>query len=345
MSKYLRSPLVWLTTAAVLGLSATGCSSDDGSANVSDDAPSGGSAEGALVQVIDAVPTPAVLGLDKGYEQKADELGIEVQVAQSAGDPTKDLANIQDAISKGAKGLLLIPLSVDAIRPALQQAVDQGICVGIAYSNISEENEITPGIKTYFGYSDDEGGRNLVDAMASEMDDQGGIVYIGGTSADPGSQTREAAVKDQLASEHPDIEFLDAQPADYDPAKARSVMQDYVQRYGDQITGVITAADSMSETVADYLATTDLADQVVVGSFGGQKTFVDMIAADGPAFATVPLPVVDDGARAMERIAECIKGDTDTVFDSSTTQESMQPLKDANYVITSDNVDAYTPQY
>lgn len=336
-----RSRLTWMTVAAC-ALAVSACSSPDSDATDGDS--SSASAEGALVQVIDAVPTPAVLGLDKGYEQAAGELGIDVQVAQSAGDPTKDLANIQDAISKGAKGLLLIPLSVDAIRPALKRAVDQGVCVGIAYSNITEDTEITPGIKTYFGYSDDEGGRNLVDAMAEEMGGTGGIVYIGGTSADPGSQTREAAVKDQISSEFPDITFLDAQPADYDPAKARSVMQDYVQRYGDQITGAITAADSMSETVADYIDTTDLAGNVLVGSFGGQQSFVDRIE-EGTAFATVPLPVVDDGARAMQRIAECIEGDKETVFDSSTTQESMQPLKDAGYVITSDNVVAYTPQY
>jgi len=337
-----RHALIWFTLSTT-ALSVSACSSGASDGPNGSDSTSG-SAQGALVQVIDAVPTPAVLGLDKGYKQAADELGINLQVAQSAGDPTKDLANIQDAISKGAKGLLLIPLSVDAIRPALKQAVDQGICVGIAYSNISESNEITPGIKTYFGYNDDEGGRHLVDAMAQKMGEKGGIVFIGGTSADPGSQTREAAVKDEIASKYPGIKFLDAQPADYDPAKARSVMQDYVQRYGDKITGVITAADSMSETVADYIANSPLAGKVLVGSFGGQQTYVDHIKA-GTAFATVPLPVVDDGARAMEQIAKCIEGDKATVFDSSTTQASLQPLKDANYVITADNVDAYKPQY
>lgn len=302
------------------------------------------SAKGALVQVIDAVPTPAVLGLDKGYKEAAAKLGIDVQVAQSAGDPTKDLANVQDAISKGAKGLLMIPLSVDALRPALQRAVSAGLCVGIAYSNITPSNPITPGIKTYFGYSDAQGGRNLVDAMGEKMGGKGGVVFIGGTPADPGSQTREAAVKAELAQKFPGIKFLGSQPADYDPAKARSVMQNFLQTYGNKITGVITAADSMSQTVADYLATTNLAGKVLVGGFGGQKSFVDEIKA-GKAFATVPLPVVDDGARAMQRIAECIAGNKTTVFDSSTTEPSMQSLASAKYVITADNVGSYIPQY
>jgi ribose transport system substrate-binding protein len=334
--------LIWLATGA-LALTATACSSDSSSEG-SDGEGGSASAKGALVQVIDAAPTPAVLGLDKGYQKGADALGIDMQVAQSAGDPTKDLANIQDAISKGAKGLLIIPLSVDAARPALKQAVDAGICVGVAYSNITEDNEITPGIKTYFGYNDDEGGRALVDAMADKMGGTGGIVFIGGPAGEPGSATREAAVKDQIESEYPGITFLDSQPADYDPAKARTVMQDYVQRYGDKITGVITAADSMSESVADYLQTTDLAGDVLVGGFGGQKSFVDDIAK-GTGFATVPLPVVDDGERAMQRIAECIEGNKDTVFDSSTTHDSMAGLADAGYVLTADNVADYTPQY
>ncbi|MFT4011293.1 MAG: sugar ABC transporter substrate-binding protein [Nocardioidaceae bacterium] len=347
--KFNRCTVLTCASLTAIALAAAGCSSSDGAASggsASGDSGSAlaGSANGALVQVIDAVPTPAVLGLDEGYKQQAAEFGIDMQVAQSSGDPTKDLANVQDAIAKGAKGLLLIPLSVDAIKPALKQAVDAGICVGVAYSNITEDNEITPGIKTYFGYDDTEGGKNLVAAMGEKMGGEGGIVFIGGTAADPGTQAREAGIKAELAASYPDITFLDSQPADYDPAKARSVMQDYVQKYGDKITGVITAADSMSQPVADYLATTDLAGKVLVGSFGGQQSFVDEIKA-GKGFATVPLPVVDDGARAMQRIAECIEGDTDTVFDSSTTQTAMEPLADANYVVTADNVDSYQPQY
>ncbi|MEV7398635.1 sugar ABC transporter substrate-binding protein [Aeromicrobium sp. NPDC092404] len=296
------------------------------------------------MQVIDSVPTPAIAGIDKGYKKGADELGLNMQVSQSNGDITKDIANVQDAISKGAKGLLIIPLSIDAVRPALKQAVDAGICVGVAYSDITPGNEITPGIKTYFGTDNADGARNLVDVMAKKMGDKGGMVFIGGVASYGATKIIEKNIKSQLAAKHPGIKFLEGQPADYDQAKARSVMQDYVQRYGDKITGVITAADSMSATVADYLDKSELSGKVTIGSFSGYAPFVEKIK-EGKAFATVPQPVVDDGARAMQRIAECIEGDKKTVFDLATTQPSLQPLKDTGYVLTADNVDKYTPQY
>lgn len=337
-----RPTLLWLAISTAALTATAACSS--GGSDTSSTGDGGGSAKGALVQVIDSVPTPAIVAIDKGYQKGADDLGMKMQVSQSNGDVTKDIANIQDAIAKGAKGLMIVPLSLDAVRPALKQAVAANICVGVGYSDITKGNEITPGIKTYFGTDSADGARNLVDAMATKMGDKGGLVFIGGTSGYVGSQIQEKAIKAQIAEKHPGITFLDGQPADFDQAKARNVMQDYVQRYGDKISGVITSADSMSDTVAKYLAESNLAGKVTIGSFSGYSPFVDDIKA-GIAFATVPQPLVDDGARAMKRIAECIEGNRKTVFDVATTLPSMQPLKDTGYVLTADNVDKYTPQY
>jgi hypothetical protein len=47
----------------------------------------------------------------------------------------------------------------------------------------------------------------------------------------------------------------------------------------------------------------------------------------------------------MNRIAECIEGDRETVYDLATTLPAKQPLKDTGYVLTADNVDKYDPQY
>lgn len=304
----------------------------------------GSSVEGALLQIIDAAPTPAVQGLDKGYEAKAKELGMEVSVAQSDFEPTKDLANIKDAVSKGAKGLVLIPVSVPGDTAALNEAAAKGVCVGVAYSNVSEEKPIGPDIKTYYGYDDHEGARNLTLQVGKQMGGKGGLVYIGGAAADPGNQVREETVKKTLEEEFPEIEFLGSQPADYDSAKARTVMQNFAQSDGSKITGVIAAADNMAEAAAQYIATSELAGKVTIGGFGGQATFVKMIE-EGKAFATVPFPVVEDGERAVERIAECIEGKTEPVFDSSTTQPSLQPLKSDDYVLTANNVGEYEPQY
>jgi ABC-type sugar transport system substrate-binding protein len=336
-----RATLLWLAIGTI-ALATAACSS--GSSDTPADSEGADSAKGALVQVIDSVPTPAIVAIDAGYQKGADELGINMQVSQSNGDVTKDITSIQDAVAKGARGLLIVPLSVDAVGPALKKAVDAGVCVGVGYANIAEGQEITPGIKTYFGTDAADGSRNLVDAMATKMGDEGGIVYIGGTAAYSGTLIQESSIKAQLAEQHPGIAYLDGQPADFDPAKARNVMQDFVQRYGDKITGVITAADSMSIAVAEYLDTSELSGKVTIGSFSGYQPFVDLIKA-GKAFATVPQPLLDDGARAMKRIAECIEGDKKTVFDLATTQPSLQPLKDTGYVLTADNVDAYTPQY
>jgi ABC-type sugar transport system substrate-binding protein len=349
MTRITRLPAGMLALGCVLSLAVAACSSG-GSSSGSDTTASASAAEatvslkGAVVQVIDSVPSPAVAGLDEGYRKAAKQLGISLEFAQSNGDPTTDIANIQDAISKGAKGLLLIPVSVAGDTPALRQAVAANMCVGVGYSDITPSDPITPGIKTYFGYNDQFAGRNLTAAIAKEMGGKGGLVYIGGTATDPGSQTREKAISAELQQNYPGIKFLGAQPGNYSSATAYTIMQNFIQRYGSQITGVIAAADNMAQAAANYIATTYLKGKIAIGGFGGQATFVSDIKA-GKAYATAPYPVVSDGERAMQRIAQCIEGNRTTVYDSSTTEPVLQPLKSAGYILTAGNLNGYTPQY
>lgn len=330
--------------AASLALAACGGSSGGDSSSSASGSSSGSASPSVtgLVQIVELIPSPAVAGLTKGYEQKAQELGLTTATAQAGGDPSKQSAAIKDAVAKGAKGLFIIPLPGDV--PAVTEAVNSGICVGIAYSQYSGSNPFAPGVKVYFGWDDTTGSTNLTKAVAEKMGGKGGLVYIGGVAQDPGNVTREKALKAELAANYPGITLLASEPADYDGAKARTIMQNLVQKYGDQITGVITAADNMSQAVAEYVANSPLAGKVTIGGFGGQKEFVDEIKA-GKAYATVPFPVVSDASRAMQAVYDCMNGNKETVTQTSDTEPVLEPLKSAGFIVTAENVNDYTPQY
>src|SRR5262245_62933928 len=60
---------------------------------------------------------------------EGEKLGVEVIVGDGQVSSTKQTADVEAAISRGVNGIVISPNEVDAMAPALQEAVDAGIPV------------------------------------------------------------------------------------------------------------------------------------------------------------------------------------------------------------------------
>src|SRR5690606_4876425 len=132
--------------------------------------------------------------------------------------------------------------------------------------------------------------------------------------------------------------------ADWDSAKARSLMQDYIQRFGDQITGALIVSNNMATAAADAVFESALKGTVSIVSSGGQQQFIDYIK-EGKVYATTPEVPVTEGAEAIKQAAACLQGDTEQVFINEIDLPAVAAFKDAGYAITADNVDEFTPEW
>lgn len=115
------------------------------------------------------------------------------------------------------------------------------------------------------------------------MGGKGGIVHVGGIPANIPAIERLEGLKQALA-EYPDIELLDVQSADWDTAKAASLMSSFVTRYGDEIGGVHCANDNMAYGVLEALKAEAM--KLPVTGFDGNPEAVKMVM-DGELLATV----------------------------------------------------------
>ncbi|RWR28417.1 ABC transporter substrate-binding protein [Sinirhodobacter populi] len=88
--------------------------------------------------------------------------------------------------------------------------------------------------------------------LCKAMGGKGGIVHVGGIAANQPAIERLQGLKNAL-QDFPDIELLDAQPADWDTTKAAALMSAFLTRYGDQITGVHCGSDQMAYGVIEAL--------------------------------------------------------------------------------------------
>ena len=79
---------------------------------------------------------------------------------------------------------------------------------------------------------------------------------------------------------YPDIELLDYQPADWDTQKANQIMSSFLTRFGDEITGVFCANDTIAYGVLEALRAEGRSplETPVVG-YDGNPQAVDLVIA------------------------------------------------------------------
>lgn len=122
--------------------------------------------------------------------------------------------------------------------------------------------------------------RILFEAMGGK----GGVVHLGGIAANNPAIERLNGLRNAL-KDFPDIELLDAQPANWDTQLANELMLQFLTRYGDAITGVHCANDTIAYGVLEALRAEGIEGMPVV-SYDGNQQAVELVAA-GKILATV----------------------------------------------------------
>jgi len=121
-------PLVLIAGLAVVF---TACTSSPGASSAASAAASGGSAAGIGVTLITKTSTnPFFVAMAKGAKESADALGMTLTTAAGTedGDTATQITAIENAISKGDKGILITPSGPD-VNAAITKAREAGLLV------------------------------------------------------------------------------------------------------------------------------------------------------------------------------------------------------------------------
>jgi ribose transport system substrate-binding protein len=192
------------------------------------------------------------------YEASLHKAVENVVVTDAAFNPAKQVADIEDLISKNVSVILYWPVDEKAIQPALEKAVQRGIATintggGFTYSPGTVSNafidQYTLGEMVAKHLAEDMGGKGRIFAM----------LPIAGTTA---AVDQLAALKDTLKS-HPQMELLAAEHGDWNRAKAKQITENLLQRFP-RIDGVFSPAGQMSIGVAEAFDEAGRLKQVIM---------------------------------------------------------------------------------
>ncbi|MCX5518091.1 sugar ABC transporter substrate-binding protein [Kaistia defluvii] len=205
------------------------------------------------------------------------------------GSSEKSLADVKALLGKTDGKLALAIDTNDSpnARPVVEAVVAKGAYVSTIWNKTDDLHpwDFGDNYVSHMSWSDVGPAEQTATILFKAMNGKGSIVGLGGiASNNPAIERRKGL--DNALKNFPDIKLLDYQAADWDTQKANSIMSSYLTRFGDEITGVFCANDTMAYGVLEALRAEGLAGQIPVVAYDGNAQAVDLVIA-GELLATV----------------------------------------------------------
>lgn len=233
-----------------------------------------------------------VVNVKDAMENYAGENGVKLIVNDAQRTADKQVQQIETFISQKVDAIILNPCEVEASSPAVEKAKAAGIPV----INVNSETSATP--DGFVGSDDEESGTIALEQIAKLLGGKGNIVIIDGYMGQA-AQIKRAIGAKRILEKYPDINVLAEQTAEWDRAKAMSLMENWIQSYGDKINAVFAHNDEMGMGALQALEQAKLKDKVVVVSIDAIADALQAVK-DGRLDATVYQDAKGQGEGAVD---------------------------------------------
>ena len=265
-----------------------------------------------------------VVMVKDAMDAKARELGVQLIVNDAQRDAATQVRQVENFVAQKVDAIILNPCEVEASSPA----VDAAGAAGIPIVNVNSETRSVP--TAFVGSRDEEAGRIAMEYIARRLGGRGNVLMMQGFMGQAAQIKRDQGAREILAK-NPGLKLLADQTADWDRAKAMTLMENWIQSYGPRIDAVFAHNDEMAIGALIALEQAKRKDKVVV-------TGVDAIAdgfqavKQGRLDATVFQDAKGQGATAVETAVKIVRK-------QPYVKETFIPFQ----LVTKENVDRFQP--
>jgi inositol transport system substrate-binding protein len=198
-----------------------------------------------------------IVMLHQAMEAEAKAQGVKLIVTDAQRSAERQVQQVEGFIAQRVDAIILNPCEVEASSPA----VDKAKAAGIPIINVNSETRAEA--TAFVGSRDEESARLAMDYVASRLKGQGRVVMMHGFMGQAAQLKRDQGAREVLAR-HPGLTLLADQTAEWDRAKAMSLMENWIQAHGDQIGAVFAQNDEMAMGALLALEQAKRKDKVIV---------------------------------------------------------------------------------
>ncbi|MFZ3151700.1 MAG: sugar ABC transporter substrate-binding protein [Anaerolineaceae bacterium] len=162
-----------------------------------------------------------------GAETAAKDLGAEFIFEYANGDPTKQIADIENMVEKGIDMLVVGPADSEGIVPTIKSLQEKGVAVGTSDIGVT-------GTDVAFHVASDNYaiGVTAADYVGKLLEGKGKIAIVGWAAASA-TADREKGFVDTIEASYPDIEIISHQDVQSDRQISLSTSENIIQANSD----------------------------------------------------------------------------------------------------------------
>ncbi|MGX5735390.1 D-xylose ABC transporter substrate-binding protein [Bosea thiooxidans] len=214
---------------------------------------------------------------------KTDEAAMKAAIEKAGGtylsadaqsSPAKQLTDVESLISRGAKALIVLAQDAQAIRPAVEKAVNEGIAV-VGYDRLIEIPQVF-----YLTFDNVEVGRMMAREI-QKAKPAGNYVFIKGSSSDPNANFLYQGSIEVLKPAIDGGKIKNVGEAFTDgwlPANAQRNMEQILTRNQNKVDAVVAANDGTGGGAIAALEAQGLAGSVPVSGQDADRAALNRVA-------------------------------------------------------------------
>ncbi|MFC5411087.1 sugar ABC transporter substrate-binding protein [Larkinella bovis] len=241
-----------------------------------------------------------IVNVNDEIEKKAKESGVELITVDAERSALKQIEQIESFIAQGVDAIIMNPCEVEASSPAVTKA----LAANIPIINVNSETTAKP--TAFIGSDDVESARIAMKFIAEKLGGKGNILMMHGYMGQAAQIKREQGAREVL-KQYPGLKLMAHQTAEWDRAKAMSLMENWIQSYGNTINAVFAQNDEMGLGAVKALTDAGLKDKVLVVSIDAIPDALQAVQK-GTLDATVFQNAEQQGAQAIETAIKIANG-------------------------------------
>lgn len=240
-----------------------------------------------------------VVNVKDAMVASAKKNNITLVITDAQRSAEKQVQQVESFIAQGVDAIIVNPCEVEASSPAIEKAKSANIPI----INVNSETRVEP--DAFIGSRDEEASKLALEFIAEKINNKGNIVIMDGYMGQAAQIKRSAGAKTVLAK-YPGIKVLAEQTAEWDRAKAMSLMENWIQLYGNHIDAVFAHNDEMGLGALQAVEQAGLKNKIIIVSIDAIDDAIKAVK-EGRLDATIYQDAKGQGEGAIDIASRMIK--------------------------------------
>lgn len=258
-------------------------------------------AEDQILASVPGLTFPFFVHMMNAFKSEAAKQGMGVVESDGQVSSPKQTADVEAAITQGVKGIVISPNEVDAMAPALQQAVDAKIPVVTVDRRVAQ----VEGILAHVGADNVKGGEAQANLIVQMFPEGATIINLQGQSGASPAIDRNKGLHNVLDGMADKYKIVFEQTAGFDRAKGLAVTEAALSGMADAPKVIVAANDDMALGAMEAVKSRGLSGIAIIGFDALPEALAQV--RDGGLTATIEQFPGQQSALGVQTLVDFIK--------------------------------------